>query len=250
MRDMAPGTDRLHPEVRRRVVCLGAAAIDHVFTVDAIPPRPTKVQATSYRERLGGGAAIAALTVAELGHMAADWGRLGDDANGARILAWLRRAGVDCTVVRRIAGGKSATAAAIHDAAGDRLRAGFAGGGLDDDPAWLPLDTRARTDAGLAAILPADVVLVDASWPAGARGLLRAARATGVPSVLVARADMDEPACIAELAALADHAPVATARDGEGFHGAFALAVARGLDAAQARRFAADVAAMRARGTP
>lgn len=240
MGDMLPTTDKLHPETRRRrIVCLGGAAIDHVFTVDAIPPRPTKVQATSHCERQGGDAATAALAIAAMGHAAAYWGRVGDDANGTRIRTRLTDAGVDCAALRRVAGARTATAAAIRDAGGRQLVASFAGAGLGDDPGWLPLDALAGMDA----------VLADTSWPAGARSLLRAARASGVPSVVIARADMDDPTCVAELAALADHAPVAATGCGEGFHGAYALAVARGLDAVEAMRFAVGVATVPARET-
>jgi sulfofructose kinase len=236
---MARESETLHPEAKRRVVCLGAAAIDHVFTVAAIPPRPTKVQATSHRERQGGDAATAALTIAALGHAAAYWGRVGCDANGARVLARLTDAGVDCATVRRVADAKTATAVAVRDDGGRQLVASFAGAGLGDDPDWLPLDALAGVDA----------VLADTSWPAGARSLLRAARASGVPSVVIARADVDDPTCVAELAALADHAPVAATGCGEGFHGAYALAVARGLGALEAMRFAVGVATVPARGT-
>jgi sulfofructose kinase len=222
---MAPAADRLQQETRRRIVCLGAAAIDHVFTVDTIPPRPTKVQATSHRARAGDGAATAALTIAALGHAAIFWGRIGCDANGARILARLADAGVDCAAMRRVAGARTATAAAIHDAAGRRLLASFPGAGLGDDPGWLPLEALAGMDA----------VLADTSWPAGARSILGAARARGVPSVLVA--DAEDRMRHAALVALADHAPAGPS--GSAFHGAYALAVAEGCAAEDAARRAA-----------
>jgi sulfofructose kinase len=225
---MAREADTLHPEAKRRVVCLGAAAIDHVFTVAAIPSRPTKVQATSHRERQGGDAATAALTIAALGHAAAYWGRVGCDANGARVLARLTDAGVDCATVRRVADAKTATAVAVRDDGGRQLVASFAGAGLGDDPDWLPLEALARMDA----------VLVDTSWPAGARSLLRAARAHGVPGVLIA--DADDRSRYPDLLALADHAPVADA--GPAFHGAYALAIARGWAPARALGFAAGIA--------
>jgi sulfofructose kinase len=223
---MAPAADRVDPDARRRIVCLGAAAIDHVFAVDAIPPRPTKVQATSHRECVGDGAAMAALTIAALGHAAAYWGRVGGDTNGARILARLTDAGVDCATTRRVAGARTATAAAIIDPAGRVLLASFPGAGLGDDPGWLPLETLGRIDA----------VLADTSWPAGARSLLRAARAFGVPSVLAANAE--DRVRHAELVALADHAPIAATRSA--FHGVYALAIARGCAPEDAARLAAD----------
>jgi hypothetical protein len=50
-----------------RVVCIGVAVLDKIFTVDAIPPERTKVFARSYREIGGGPAATGAVTIARLG---------------------------------------------------------------------------------------------------------------------------------------------------------------------------------------
>jgi sulfofructose kinase len=176
-----------------RIVCLGAAAIARVFHVDAIPSTPIKVQARDHSERCGGGAATAAVAIAALGHEAVYWGRLGEDAIAARLLAMLARHGVDARAVRRLPGGKSPTAAIIVDRDGGRLQAEFRGAGLDDDPSWLPLHELDRADA----------LLVDTCWRDGAIAALEAARARGLPSVL--DAGPGDPAILAALAARADH---------------------------------------------
>lgn len=176
-----------------RIVCLGTAVIDRVFEVDAIPSTPIKVQAKSYRERAGGVAATAAVAVAALGHEAVYWGRLGDDSTGDRVLEVMRAKNVDTSVVRRIKGGKSPTAAVIVDPRGERLLAAFRGGGLGDDADWLPLDELARTD----------VLLVDTRWLEGSTRALNAARARGVPTVL--DCDLGEPPILSALAALSDY---------------------------------------------
>ena len=184
---------------RCRIVCLGAAVMAHVFGVDALPARPIKVQATSYRERQGGSAATAAVAIAALGHGAAFWGCVGTDGDGTRLMARLAQTGVDTATMRQVAGGRTATTAAIGDAQGGTLLARFRGAGLDGDPSWLPL-------ADLALV---DGVLADTHWPAGAHAILRAARARGLPCILDATAG--EAAPLAELVALSDHAIFAAA---------------------------------------
>ena len=66
-----------------KIICLGAAVVDRVYEVDAIPATPQKVQAHDCRDRCGGMAATAAVAIAHLGHAAVFWGRLGDDAGAA-----------------------------------------------------------------------------------------------------------------------------------------------------------------------
>src|SRR5262245_29925386 len=177
-----------------RVVCLGNGVIDRVFEVDAIPARPLKVVARGYRESGGGIAATAAVAVAALGGAASWWGRLGDDAVGARVLALLESRGVDVRGVPRAAGARSPTAAVIVDRDGERLLAAFPGRGLDDDPGWLPLD---RLDGAGAA-------LADARWAAGSEALLAAAASRGVPRVM--DLDLGERATLLGFCARADHA--------------------------------------------
>jgi len=176
------------------VVCLGAAVIDRVYEVDAIPSTPQKVQARDYRERCGGIAATAAVAIARLGHAAVFWGRLGDDAGAACLLAELARHGVGTGAVRQSPGGKTPSAAVIVDAQGERMLAVFPGSGLADDPDWLPLGDLADADA----------LLVDTRWPRGALHALRAARSRGLPSIL--DADLGEPQVLAALAEQAGHA--------------------------------------------
>ncbi len=220
-------------EDRRRILCLGGTSVDHVFGVDAIPARPIKVQAISYLERCDGDAAMAACAIAARGHAARFWGRFGTDANGRRLAARLARAGVALDTAGTRTAGRTATAAAIVDAAGRRRVARFRGAGLDDDPGWLPLSEVARADA----------VLVDAGWTAGAEALLRAARDAGVPGVLVAGGGDRGP--VADLSALADHTLAPAGDPGGAFHGAFAIAIARGATGAEALAIAPDAAAGR-----
>jgi sulfofructose kinase len=176
-----------------KIICLGAAVIDRVYAVNHIPSTPQKVQAHDCRDRCGGIAATAAVAIARLGHLAVFWGRLGDDAGAALILAALERHGVAIGAVRCSPGGKTPSAAVIVDAQGERLLAAFPGSGLEDNPDWLPLGDLAGADA----------LLVDTRWPQGALHALRAARSRGLPSVL--DADLGDPALLASLTEQASH---------------------------------------------
>ena len=61
------------------------SAQDAIYRVPSIPVVPTKILATGFTESGGGMAANASVAVARLGGQAHYWGRVGDDALGARI---------------------------------------------------------------------------------------------------------------------------------------------------------------------
>lgn len=174
------------------VVCLGHAALDRVYTVDAIPSTPTKVRASAFREVGGGMAANAACAIARLGGRVAFWGRAGDDAAGAAMAKEFASYGVDANAFRRLPGCRSSQSAIVVDARGERLIVSHYGD-VPDDASWLPL----------AQLRDARAVLADVRWPAGARALFGAAREAGVPRVL--DADVADGVVIDELMRLADH---------------------------------------------
>ena len=157
-----------------RIVCVGHAAFDTIFRVASIPSAPTKVLATGYLECGGGMAANASVAAARLGGEAHYWGRVGNDALGAKILAQLEGEGVNVDIVRRIDGSISPTTAVLVADDGARLICTYNDPSLDADPSWLPL----------AAIARFDVVLADVRWPAGSAQVLDEARNAGIPAVL------------------------------------------------------------------
>ena len=77
-----------------RVVCVGHAALDSVYRIDAFPARPTKVPASRHDRSVGGMAANAACAIAALGGQVSLWSPVGDDEIGMRIAEELRSAGV------------------------------------------------------------------------------------------------------------------------------------------------------------
>jgi sulfofructose kinase len=177
-----------------RILCLGMSALDAIYRVPAIPSVPTKVLATGFVESGGGMAANASVAVARLGGESHYWGRVGDDALGDRILAELRRDGVDVSAVRRVPDCVSPSAAILVDDAGERLICAYNDPRLGEDASWLPL---ARIP-GFAA------VLADVRWPTGAAAILDAARAAG--RVAVFDGDVGPPAALWNLARRATHA--------------------------------------------
>ena len=77
-----------------KVVCLGVAVVDAIFTVPHIPKEPVKVMARAFREVGGGMAATGAVAICRLGGEATIWGRLGDDDIASRVVAGLEAEGV------------------------------------------------------------------------------------------------------------------------------------------------------------
>jgi sulfofructose kinase len=158
----------------RRILCLGMSAHDSIYQLPAIPATPTKVLATGFAECGGGMAANASVAVARLSGAASYWGRVGDDALGARICAELADEGVDVSRVRRVPHCVSPSAAILVAADGERLVCAYNDPNLDRDASWLPL----------AEVADFDAVLADVRWPEGATRVLEAARDAGTPAVL------------------------------------------------------------------
>lgn len=167
----------------KRVIAVGIAVMDKIFSVPAIPDEPIKVFATGYSEIGGGPAATGAVTVARLGGEAVLWARVGDDPVGRRIVEELGEWGVRPRI-RLVPGARSGVSGVLVDKDGERLIIAFADPGLDTDPAWLPL----------AEVAAADAVLADMRWPRASEIVLDAARAAGVPAVLDADLASDDVA--------------------------------------------------------
>lgn len=158
----------------RRVLCLGMSALDAIYQLPVIPSAPTKVLATGFTECGGGMAANASVAVARLAGAAAYWGRVGDDALGARICAELADEGVDVSRVRRVPDCVSPSAAILVADDGERLVCAYNDPKLDHDASWLPIQE----------VVTYDAVLADVRWPAGAIRMLDAAQDAGIPAVL------------------------------------------------------------------
>jgi sulfofructose kinase len=178
----------------KRIICVGHAALDRIYRIEAFPPQPTKVRALEYMESGGGMAANAAVAIARLGGKAELWSRVGDDGAGAAIRAGLKAEQVDVRYVQSFEGARSSTSAIIVDDKGERLIVGQRDAGMPSDTSWLPLER----------VKEADVVLGDLRWLEGVRTVFARARKDGVPTVL--DADLGAREALAGLLRLTDYA--------------------------------------------
>ncbi|WP_371170739.1 PfkB family carbohydrate kinase [Aliiroseovarius sp. 2305UL8-7] len=161
------------------VLCVGAAVVDFLFHLDALPNRAEKF-GTDEAEIVGGGcAANAAVAVARLGGRAVLGARLGDDSIGDLILGDLRAEGVDVSNVTRTKDARSSFSSVYVDAQGERQIVNFRGEGLILDTGWL------------ASIGMLDAVLTDTRRVDAARAALDLASARGVPGVLDGEAPVE-----------------------------------------------------------
>jgi sulfofructose kinase len=91
----------------KHIICVGHAALDRVYRIEAFPPQPTKVRALEHIEAGGGMAANAAVAIARLGGAAELWSRVGDDNAGHTIRTGLRAERVDVRYVQAFEGARS-----------------------------------------------------------------------------------------------------------------------------------------------
>jgi sulfofructose kinase len=176
------------------IICVGHAALDRVYSIDAFPPEPTKVRALEHIECGGGMAANAAAAIARLGAKAELWSRVGDDDVGVKIRRGLKAAGVDARYVQAFEDGRSSTSAIIVDSKGERLIVGARDTNMPSGTSWLPLERI----AGAAAVLG------DMRWLEAVRVVFARARREGVQTVL--DADLGAREAVGELLALTDYA--------------------------------------------
>lgn len=173
-----------------RVACVGHAALDHVFEIDAFAAEPTKTIARTYATRAGGMSLHAAIAASRLGASVRMLGRVGQDGAADFLRACLVTEGVEARGLEAVRGTQTSLATVIVDAQGARQIYIHRGDAIERAHA---LDTRQLEGA--------DVVLADPRWPDGAAAALTWAREHGVPSLL----DAD----VAPLAALDGLVPLA-----------------------------------------
>jgi sulfofructose kinase len=178
----------------KRIICVGHAALDRIYRIEAFPPHPTKVRALEHVEAGGGMAANAAVAIARLGGKVELWSRVGDDSAGNAIRAGLRAEHVDVRYVQSFEGARSSTSAIIVDDKGERLIVGQRDAGMPSDTSWLPLER----------VNEAGAVLGDLRWLEGVRAVFAQARKAGVPTVL--DADLGAREALAGLLKLTDYA--------------------------------------------
>ncbi|RPI41453.1 MAG: hypothetical protein EHM67_08240 [Hyphomicrobiaceae bacterium] len=179
---------------RRRIICVGHAALDRIYRIEAFPPEPTKVRALEHIEAGGGMAANAAVAIARLGGKAELWSRTGDDAAGVSVRAGLQAEGVDVRYLQAFEGARTSTSAIIVDRQGERLIVGQRDAGMPSGTSWLPLER----------VREADAVLGDLRWLEALRSVFARAKQENVPTVL--DADLGAREALPSILRLTDYA--------------------------------------------
>jgi sulfofructose kinase len=178
----------------KRLICVGHAALDRIYRIEAFPPEPTKVRALEHVESGGGMSANAAVAIARLGGRAELWSRVGEDSAGVAIRAGLKAERVDVRYVQAFEGARSSTSAIIVDDQGERLIVGQRDAGMPSGTSWLPLER----------VKGADAVLGDVRWLEGVRAVFGSARKEGIPTIL--DADLGAREALAGILELTDYA--------------------------------------------
>ena len=259
-----------------RLLVAGLSVLDHVHRVDTLPEGGAKHRSHGFDTVGGGCAASAAVGAVRLGGAVALLTRLGADPAGDALLALLQAQGLTVAAAR---GGRQAVSSVMVDAAGERMIVNFGGADLAEAVPPLPPFDAVLTDCRWA--VAAEAVLRaarDAGRPGvidGEKHVLEALARLASHVVFSAPglrdfAGLDDlDAALAETAARlpgrvaytdgphgvvwagGPHlpAPVVRAVDtlgaGDLWHGAFALALARGEGLDDASRFANLAAAVR-----
>lgn len=170
---MTSNTSDAPKVISPKVISLGVAVHDLVFSMDAIPTKPHKYRAKSLALIGGGCAATASVAVARLGGRSELISRLGNDFTADMIIRDLQEDGVHCAGIKRYEGFNSPLSAVVVDDAGERMIIGYR-------------DHSIPTDAGFVADYfdpTAKAVLADSRWADGAMRLFELAQEAGIPSI-------------------------------------------------------------------
>ncbi|ESY52923.1 MULTISPECIES: sugar kinase [unclassified Mesorhizobium] len=157
-----------------KLLSVGALTLDTILRVETLPTHQGKFIASDGIQIASGMATSAACAARRLGAEVFLWASAGGDAVGDQLLAGIEAEGVDCGFVRRVEGARSALAAILVDAHGERIIVPFYDPKAQADPEAVPI-------ADLSGF---DAVLVDVRWPGAAALALTAARDAGCPAIL------------------------------------------------------------------
>jgi sulfofructose kinase len=156
----------------KRILCVGAFAMDTIFRLDKLPTAPGKYLPIDAVEVAEGMAAAQAVSIARLGMPVSLWASCGDDAIGDRMVAQIAAEHVGVSDVRRISGARSGFSSIFMDARGERIIVPQYDPALRSAPSRLP-------DLADVAVVSADV-----RWPDAAAMALEAARERGPMGLL------------------------------------------------------------------
>ncbi|HXL03952.1 MAG: carbohydrate kinase family protein [Firmicutes bacterium] len=121
------------------VVCLGACAMDMMFTVDRLPEPDEMVFAEGEAGFFAGGStANIAAGIGRLGYRSRFVGRTGDDENGRKLRQAFESDGVDVRWLTEIEGGRTAQTIIAVDRTGERVIYSLGGEAILQKPDEFP----------------------------------------------------------------------------------------------------------------
>jgi len=178
---------------RPRLLSVGALTLDTILRVEALPVTQGKYLASQALQIASGMAASAACAARRLGAETYLWASVGDDAAADALITGIEAEDVDCSLVRRVAGGSSAVSSILVDTRGERIIVPYYDPVTQAEPDGPPTIDFAKLDA----------VLADVRWPGASAAALNAACEAGTPAIL--DADVASLAVLEKLLPLATH---------------------------------------------
>jgi sulfofructose kinase len=157
-----------------RMITVGGVCDSMIFSVDEVPPLPSKVLASKLVHIVDGMALSAGYAFARLGGEAQICARVGDDHVGHAAREGLAAEGLETSSLRTVPGAKTSLAVTIVERNGHRLVVPYHDEAVDKSPQWLPIADIAR----------ADILHCDTRWVEGAEYALTAARERGIKTML------------------------------------------------------------------
>lgn len=183
-----------------KILCVGIATLDCIFTVSNIPTSADKFIASACQWVVGGCAANAALAIQRLGGKAYLSTQIGDDLAGNFISSSLQAEGIDFSRGLRHQGGHTPLSSIFVDSKGERQIVNYRGGaGVDYSTGDVNCTYSGNLDVA--------AILADTRWPGCAERAFRLAQSKGIPRVLDAESPIPN-----QLMQLATH--VAFSRSG------------------------------------
>jgi sulfofructose kinase len=156
------------------ILCVGAAVLDTIFRVSAIPSGQGKVLPSAMLQVAEGMASSAAFAIAQMSGRVSLWSSVGDDAAGAQILKDLGACGIDVSGIVTVKGARSALSTILVDDHGERLIVPF----------YDPLLHRVSKPFTPEHLKQFDAVLVDVRWPELAYEVLKTAKSMDIAAIL------------------------------------------------------------------
>ncbi len=130
------------------VLCVGMGFLDTRLCVARFPPIQRREIASKRWDALGGPATVGAVAVVRLGGTASFWGQRGNDRAGERIAELLAGNGVDTSGYRAFPG-TSPTCEVFIEPSGERYLFPYLGDGMPAEADWIAESSVDRADAVL-----------------------------------------------------------------------------------------------------